>query len=79
MLEQRLAALEREVTGPAAEELVEEFERVSEQHAAKEAAAREFERLKKEEFYEKVPWAREAAEKRRAEYEAFMRARGFEP
>ena len=78
-LEQRLAALEAEVTGPPVEELLESPSSFMSPADARLAAMQEYARLQKEELYKHVPWAREAAEKERARFTAFMRERGFEP
>jgi len=61
------------------EELLESSNSFMAQSDARWAAIQEYERLQKEELYKHVPWAREAAEKERARYSAFMRERGFEP
>jgi len=78
-LEKRIAALETEVTGPPAEELLESSNSFMAQSDARWAAIQEYARLQQEELYKNLPWAREADERRRAKYEAFMRERGFEP
>jgi hypothetical protein len=78
-LEQRLLLLEEEINGPPAEELLAQFEAQGREHAARWAAQQEYWKLQHEEFRDKFPWLREAAEKERARYEAFMKGRGFEP
>jgi hypothetical protein len=78
-LEKRLAALESEVNGPPTEDLLEEFNAMRERTDARQIAIREFSRMQEEEVYEKVPQLREAADRQRKKYEAFMRERGFEP
>jgi len=78
-LEQRIAALETEVTGPPVEELLEASTSFMARSDARWAAMQEYARLQKEELYKQMPWAREAAEKERARHDAFMRGRGFEP
>ena len=78
-LEQRIAALETEVTGPPAEVILGQSKDFMARSDARWAASQEYARLQKEELYKNLPWAREADERRQAKYEAFMRERGFEP
>ena len=78
-LASRVAALEQEVNGPPAEELLEQFSATKNALDARAAAIEEYNRLQREEFYKALPLAREMAEKHKAKYEAFMRERGFEP
>jgi hypothetical protein len=78
-LEMRIAALETEVTGPPVEELLDPSNRFMAQSNARWAANEEYNQLQQEELYKNLPWLREADERRRAKYAAFMRERGFEP
>ena len=78
-LEKRVSALEAEVNGPPAEELLEEFRASIERREARLAAIKEYRRQLQDELYKDVPWAREMEERARAKYEAFMKERGFEP
>jgi hypothetical protein len=78
-LEERIAALETEVTGPPVEEFLEPSNGFVAQSDARWAAIREYARLQREELYKDLPWVQEAEEKERSRFSAFMRARGFEP
>ena len=78
-LEQRIAALETEVTGPPSDVILEQSKDFMARSDERRVAIQEYARLQKEELYKNVPWAREAAEQERARFEAFMRERGFEP
>ena len=78
-LASRVAALEQEVSGLPAEELLEEFSDATKARDARAAAIGEYNRLQREEFYKALPLAREISEKNKAKYEAFMKERGFEP
>ena len=78
-LEERLTALEGEVRGAPADVLLEEFATANEPRDARQAAIDAYHDLEREEFYREMPWLKEAEDRRRAKYEAFMRQRGFEP
>lgn len=78
-LDERLTALETEVRGAPAEALLEEFDAAKARSDARRAAIEEYHALQREEFYKELPWLKEAAARRKAQYEAFMRERGFEP
>ncbi len=78
-LDERLTALEIEVQGDPVEELLDEFAAEETRREARQAAIDEYHRRRQEEFYEKLPELKAVAEQQRAKYEAFMRARGFEP
>ena len=78
-LDERLSALEAEVRGAPVEVLLEEFDAAKARSNARRAAIAEYEALQQEEFYKELPGLKEAAARRRAKYEAFMRGRGFEP
>jgi hypothetical protein len=78
-LDERLTALEAEVRGAPLEVVLEEFEAATARRNARRAAIAEYEALQQEEFYKELPGLKEAAARRKAKYEAFMRERGFEP
>ncbi len=78
-LDERLTALETDVRGAPVEVLLEEFDAAKAERDARRAAIKEYEALQQEEFYKELPGLKEAAARRRARYEAFMRERGFEP
>ena len=78
-LDERLTALEAEVRGAPLEDVLEEFEAATARRNARRAAIAEYEALQQEEFYKELPGLKEAAARRKAKYEAFMRERGFEP
>lgn len=78
-LEQRLTALEVEVRGAPVDMLLEEFQDVKTRLDARQTAINEYQRLKRDEFYRRLPELKKAADADRAAYEAFMRERGFEP
>jgi hypothetical protein len=78
-LDERLTALEVEIRGAPAEILLEEFAIAKARRDARQSAIDEYNNLQKEEFYRKLPELKEAATQQRANYEAFMRERGFEP
>ena len=78
-LDERLTALEVEVRGAPAEVLLEEFSAAKARRDARRAAIDEYNAAQREEFYRELPGLKEAEARRRAQYEAFMRERGFEP
>ena len=78
-LEERITALETEVTGPPAEVILEESKDFMARSNARWEAIREYSRLQREATYKAMPWMREVEEKERAKFSAFMRERGFEP
>lgn len=67
------------MNGPPADQLMEQFETIKRDNAARWAAIDEFNRLEQDALYEKVPGLKEIAQNRKAKYEAFMKTRGFEP
>jgi len=78
-LDERLTALENDVRGAPVEVLLEEFDAAKARRDARKAAIDEYHALQREEFYKELPWLKEAEARRKAQYEAFMRERGFEP
>lgn len=76
-LDERLTALEIEVYGAPIDVQLAELENPPK--GARWAALDEYHRLQREEFLRKLPDLKKAADERRAAYEQFMRARGFEP
>jgi hypothetical protein len=78
-LEARVAALESELTGPPPEDILEASQQAMAECDARQAAIRDYHRLRREEFYQQAPWAREADEQERIRFDAFMTARGFKP
>ena len=78
-LEERLTALEAEVRGAPADVLLEEFATANEPRDTRQAAIDEYNALEREAFYRELPWLKEAEDRRREKYEAFMRERGLEP
>ena len=78
-LDERLTALEIEVRGDPAGVLFDAFEAEQERRQDRLTAIEDYRRLQQEEFYQKLPELKAAAEQQRAKYAAFMRARGFEP
>ena len=74
-LDERLTALEAGVRGAPVEVLLEEFDAAKARSDARPAAIEEYEALEQEGFYKERPRLKEAAARRRAKYEALMRAR----
>ena len=78
-LEERLTALEAEVLGAPADELLEHLSATNVQPDSRQDATDEYNRLRQEEFYRTMPELKKAADEEQARYEAFMRERGFNP
>jgi hypothetical protein len=78
-LEERLTALEAEVLGAPADELLESLSLTNVRLGSRQDAIDEYNRLRQEEFYRTMPELKKAADEEQARYEAFMRERGFEP